>query len=217
MNVEQELLLVKEFSELTLDWPLQELDANGLLKLLHEMPKGEPLIITTETLVHVKAKAKLKGTLFENPWKGERIIKRSRVATRAKPIYSQELKRRTIHNTETPSLSKPRKWGQRLIGTPFVVHMPKGGTEMRMYLEVIVLKSLGHQYYLQGTDETISSKQIEPFLPHRGSLSISSPGVIWRDYDIRNIVILEASGNRYVVSKNFKLEHDSERLLIQGR
>lgn len=204
--IEQELRvedLSNQFSTWNMDWPCTDLDAPGLVQLLQSLRYNEPFFITADTFPRVKKYSVIKGVRFENPWFGgpDKIVKRSRLLTRSRPNYAKEVKR-----MGQPFLHpiKPRKWGQRLKGTPFVVHMPRGSNEMRMYLEVVVDCALEHQYFLQGTEEKISSSQLRPFLSHSRFSSASSP-VVWRDYDVRNIVSIEVHGQRFRIASNLKI------------
>lgn len=192
------------------------LDAAALIHVINELKTGEPLIITTETEVPLRKSVKIEGQPFENPWIGDKVIKRSRIATRARPDFGEELKRARQARGLEPREVKRRKWGQRLAGTPYVVHMRKGEAEIRMYLEVIVLRVLDHHYYFEPTGEEIAAQRLKPYMFKRSeSKTETQEGVIWRDYNIRHIVLLEAKGKHYVIAPNFRLPSESEATLLR--
>lgn len=91
--------------------------------------------------------------------------------------------------------SLPRKWGQRIHGTPFVEH--KDNT----YLELKVERSLGHEYRHNG--ETLTDEQVAPFLPKKkeGERQKVDKPVILRDYNLTNIVQISVGGEVYDIAK----------------
>lgn len=90
--------------------------------------------------------------------------------------------------------AEPRAWGERQEGLPFVEH--KG----RLYLELKVERSLGHDYF-DNDGEPLPAEQVEPWLPKRseGKRQQVDRPVILRDYAIESITALTAGGQSYEV------------------
>ena len=124
-----------------------------------------------------------------NPYSG-RVVKRSRVNGAIGWIYDSGVNRQRIREGLEPDFeSFPRKWGQRIKGTPFVEH--KG----RTYLELKVERALSTEYLLDG--EVIDKSVIEEWLPKRKAegerQQVENP-VILRDYDLANIKAITFDG-----------------------
>ncbi|MHC4315220.1 MAG: hypothetical protein ACYSW3_22475 [Planctomycetota bacterium] len=90
----------------------------------------------------------------------------------------------------------PRKWGVRLEGLPFVEHKDK------LYLELKVQRSLGHEYYATDTGELLPTDEVEQCLPVRKASSRQGveKEVILRDYDVNSITGIRIGGEEYTVS-----------------
>jgi len=89
--------------------------------------------------------------------------------------------------------SAPRQWGRRIKGSPFVEHNGK------LYLEVRVNRSLGHEYRVDG--QTVDPKKINKFLPKRkeGKRQKVTKPVICRDYDVTNLKAIAVGGEHYEI------------------
>lgn len=81
---------------------------------------------------------------------------------------------------ERDFIPSPRKWGNRIEGTPLVEHKGKH------YLELHVLRSLGTMYHVDGKEVT---EEVRPYLQD----SPSTP-VVWRDYALENIKEVRMDG-----------------------
>lgn len=89
----------------------------------------------------------------------------------------------------------PRQWGQRLEKTPFVMYRDK------LYVEVKVQKSLGHQYRDIETNDIIPDSLLEPFLPKRSEgkrQELENP-IVLRDYSLESITGIQIRGRFYEV------------------
>lgn len=88
----------------------------------------------------------------------------------------------------------PRKWGQRVEGTPFVEHKDKE------YLELKVQNSLGHEY-LDSDGNVLDRAAVEQYLRPKGA---SRQGVerevILRDYSLENLRAVNMRGETYVMA-----------------
>jgi len=76
----------------------------------------------------------------------------------------------------------PRKWGNRISGTPFVEHKGK------KYLEMHPQKATVLRYVLNGKD--VPREEIEPHL-RKGS----DKPIVWRDYTLANIIAAKVNGD----------------------
>lgn len=130
----------------------------------------------------------------DNPYAG-RVQKRSTVNGAIGWIYQNSVNRERVREElEADFESFPRKWGERIKGTPFVEH--KGKT----YLELKVEKSISTEYLLDG--EVIDKSVIEEWLPKRkpeGERQQVENPVILRDYDLSNIKEISFDGMRIQV------------------
>lgn len=124
-----------------------------------------------------------------NPYIG-RVQKRSTVNGAIGWIYQNSVNReRARENLEPDFEAFPRKWGQRIKGTPFVEH--KGKT----YLELKVERAISTEYLLDG--EVVDKSVIEEWLPKRkpeGERQEVDRPIILRDYDLANIKAITFDG-----------------------
>lgn len=128
-----------------------------------------------------------------NPWAGN-CVKLSRVNGILNWQYASAVNRqRDREGLIADFEAYPRKWGQRIAGTPLVQH--KG----RTYVELKVERSLGYQY------ETLDGQPIDPadLAPFLRAPSETRQGVereiILRDYALDSITALTYGGQRYEV------------------
>lgn len=93
----------------------------------------------------------------------------------------------------------PRKWGERIAGTPVVRHVGKTGVA-EYYLELKVERSLGHEYRVDGL--TVPDETVECWLPTRteGARQEVERPVILRDYALRSIRKITIGGVEYDVA-----------------
>ena len=93
--------------------------------------------------------------------------------------------------------AKPRKWGERIKGTPLVTH--KGNT----YLELKVERALSTEYFIVqpgGVLAPCQKSDVEEWLrPTRSNASHQGvqKEVVLRDYKIDNIVVIRMGGIEY--------------------
>jgi hypothetical protein len=146
------------------------------------------------TFVTIVAETDPKLRKRGNPYAG-RVTKRSRVNGAIGWIYGNGVNRQRIREGLDPDFEAfPRKWGERIKGTPFVEH--KGNT----YLELKVERVLGTEYLLDG--EPIDRSLIEEWLPKRkpeGERQQVENPVILRDYNLANIKAIAFDGITIVV------------------
>lgn len=92
---------------------------------------------------------------------------------------------------------QPRKWGQRIEGTPLVEH--KG----HHYIELKVERSLGHEYVYANGDSfsTEDLQRLQLFLvkSKQPETQQTDKEIILRDYDIGNIIAIVYGGTQYIV------------------
>lgn len=155
--------------------------------------KGSRLVtIVSQTQPALVASHPLTGEA--NPYKGQ-IIK---VATTNGVInwnYERSVNRqRAREGSEADFEAYPRKWGERLAGTPLVQH--KGKT----YVELKVEKSVDYDYFdLSG--KPVDADLIKPYLRKPGaSRQEVAKEVICRDYDVENILEIRVDGEQYQVN-----------------
>ena len=146
------------------------------------------------TFVTIIAETDPKLRKRGNPYAGK-VTKRSRVNGAIGWIYGNGVNRQRIREGLEPDFEAfPRKWGERIKGTPFVEH--KGNT----YLELKVERVLGTEYLLDG--EPIDRSLIEEWLPKRkpeGERQQVENPVILRDYNLANIKAIAFDGITIVV------------------
>ena len=95
-------------------------------------------------------------------------------------------------NDET-FVAHPRKWGERLQGTPLVSH--KG----EYYLELKVERSLGHRYFTDTRE--VSHEEIAPYLSEKreSARQETEKAIILRDYKVSNIVGMTIAREELIV------------------
>lgn len=127
----------------------------------------------------------------DNPYVG--TVKRSAVNGVINWGYELAVNRQRLREgMEADFSAYPRKWGQRIKGTPLVEHRGQ------YYLEVKVQKA-NCTYYI-GTTE-VSHADIAPWLrpasPHRQGVSKE---IILRDYSLENIKAVVYAGETYQIT-----------------
>lgn len=132
--------------------------------------------------------ARTKG----NPYVGK-VKKHSRVNGVINWVYENAVNRqRKREGLEADFEAHPRKWGQRLAGTPFVVHKGK------VYLEVKVESCRKPEYFDQDGNP-VDPELLKPWLRQSddsGRQEVEKP-VILRDYTLDNITSITCNGNVY--------------------
>lgn len=96
--------------------------------------------------------------------------------------------------------AKPRKWGQRIKGTPLVEH--KG----HLYLEIKIERVLSTEYFVRrpvdGAFQTVTKNEISQYLkPSRSSAANQgvSKEIILRDYKLENVTIIRMNGIEFSI------------------
>lgn len=145
-------------------------------------------IISIVTMVD----ARLRKT--DNPFQGVRKI--SGVNGVINWNYEKAVNRqREREGTEGNFEAHPRKWGQRIEGTPFVAHKDE------LYLELKV-ESTDTPTYVDSAGNVIEKEKIKAFLPTQSS-NAEHQGVekeiILRDYKVSGITQITYGGNTYLV------------------
>lgn len=92
-------------------------------------------------------------------------------------------------------VAKPRRWGTRMAGLPFVEHTNKQ-EQYKQYLEVKVERSLAHQYF-DANGNTLTDEQVAPFLPKKSKPKTQKTDkeIFCRDYTMSNVQTVQL--NRY--------------------
>jgi hypothetical protein len=146
--------------------------------------------VTFSTIV-TRTEPKLLKT--NNPFTG--IKKVSRVNVTIGFNYQNSVNnQRQREGSDTDFESLPRKWGERIKGTPLVSH------NGNMYLEAKVEKTLDHMY-INTHGQNIPDDLIAPFLPKHGETRQElDKEVILRDYKIDSIIGIKINGEEYTVA-----------------
>lgn len=182
----------------------------NLIALLSSSKGAKIVTITTKTVPSMIRTADDGRT---NPFVGKNlkdtdIRKVSRVNGMVNWSYSNAVNnQRSREEKEMDFEAKPRKWGERMKGLPFVVHVTKDG-KVKLYLEMKVERSLEHWY--ENTDgDRIESARIRPFLRKSSSTRQGlDKEVILRDYDLSNILSIAYGGETYIIEDNLTLAQD---------
>lgn len=154
--------------------------------------KGHKFItITTET------EPKMRKT--NNPFHGH-IIKRSTANVSMNFEYANVVNnRREKEGNEEKFVPKPRKWGERIDGTCFVMH------NGAMYMEVHYKSAPSATEYIDTRDNSNVSKDLlAPYLQEPNTSAVAEGqglenAVILRDIKIGNIRECKMNGEHYIV------------------
>lgn len=108
--------------------------------------------------------------------------------------------------------AEPRKWGERLPGSPWVSH------KQQMYLELKVERVLGHEYRCDG--KPIDVAELEPWLQRKTGES-SRQGVekeiILRDYRLDSILAVTFGGKQYLIEHETSGVHETLQVVTSGQ
>lgn len=171
---------------LATDRPTVKISRENLVSLLRGVKGAKPVTIVTET--DPGKSKKHKGI----------CVKQSTVNGIANWHYEKAVNRQRQREGKTADFEvKPRKWGERIQGTPLVEH--KGN----FYLEMKVERVLDTRYFLT-TDEgyvpTTKEAVADHLRPSRGAPNQGvDRDVILRDYKVESIVTLRMGGREYQV------------------
>lgn len=144
-----------------------------------------PVIATLYT--QTKVKMNKTGNLYY-----DRATKQSRVNVVIGPDYESCVnKQADREGIPTDFEAQPRTWGMRIKGCPLVTHKDE------IYVEAMILRSLGHTYYIDGKEATPGQVEyIESKLGVRteGARQPVEKKVIWRDYRLTSINAIKVGG-----------------------
>jgi hypothetical protein len=144
-----------------------------------------------------------------NPFIG-RVKKVSRVNGMVGWNYQNSVNnQREREGNEEEFVAHPRKWGERVQGTPFVTH--KG----QVYLELKVQNVQGTTYFLDNRPATDAEiEAIQAFMPKRAGSGRQQvdKAVILRDYKMSSIKAFRAFGQEHILAT----EYDASRVAISA-
>jgi hypothetical protein len=166
----------------------------GLQKVLQNLGACKFASMVAETVPALKA-PKTNGLL--NPDGSSRIVKRSKItlATGDNLSYKSVVNGRLRKQGETEIAEvQPRKWGERVPNTPFVIH--KG----QLYLETLILGVSETRYFLDGKE--VQKSEIAGFLlekPNTDTYGLTDSAPIWRDYKLCSVKELTTDKQTYEV------------------
>ena len=100
---------------------------------------------------------------------------------------------RTREGIEAHFEAQPRKWGERIKGTPLVEY--KG----EYYLEVKIERILDITYVRDNDGKIVTYSEIEPFMPakRKPTTQGTEKDIIVADYKINNIEEIKIDGQEY--------------------
>ena len=93
---------------------------------------------------------------------------------------------------------KPRKWGERLDGTPLVHYVGK------YYLEAKCERVLEMDYYNQEGDK-LDKEEMSEFVPKRKKSSTQAQldgEVVLRDYSLDNLLVFRGGAKKFLIKEN---------------
>jgi hypothetical protein len=119
------------FSEVENGWTMQQITVNQLTDILRSRRGAFALTVKTVTVPDTRSNCP-----FDN------LTKVSIVNGMGGWIYENSVNNQRVREEKEPDFSAyPRRWGERLRGTPFVTYQDK------LYLELKVQKRLEEQYF----------------------------------------------------------------------
>lgn len=149
---------------------------------------------------HPSTRKRSRSQVLGGSWSYQNAVNNARLRSMTDngPIFEDGASRPPVGSDGKPKefIPEPRKWGQRVHGTPWVVHKDKD------YLELMMLRSLSTSYY----DETgdLDEATIRPFKPakrsnakHQGVTSENE--VILRDYTWQNVHVFTYAGRNIYI------------------
>lgn len=180
---------------------IQLLTQNGLKEMLENLPRRAAFAtFTAETTPRMRKTVDGRGTPY-NEFHDEDgnclVTKRSRVNVTINFNYGNSVnyqREREKGEDHEPFEPEPRKWGERVEGTPLVEH--KGN----FYLEAKVEHVLSTEY-IGPNGNTIDREDLEDYLYSSGESSrqdIEDP-VILRDYKLGSIRQISVNGGDFIV------------------
>ena len=150
-----------------------------LAQMLAEQKGAKPVTFIAETDARVKQGTKNNPS----PFRGKNVTKRAKVNGMIGWIYANSVNnQRAREGNEDFFVAHPRKWGERIKGTPLVEYKD------RQYLEVKVEKVLSTEYFVDG--EPVDIETLKPFLPvkNQSARQETEKAILIADYAVDNIV-----------------------------
>lgn len=169
---------------------MRSITRDDLERILRNIHGSTPVTLVTITYPAVKKTGLLSGKTVEK-WSRRNCI--------IGFIYGNSVNYQRERENKTPDFTAlPRKWGQRIQGTPLVEH------NGNVYLETKVQRVLDSQYVVDG--RFVADYEVEPHLRagsgDDGRQDLENP-VVLRDFKLENIMSVNMFGESYVV-------HDGE-------
>lgn len=148
--------------------------------------------ITTETVVKMSKK--------NNPYANTNITKKSRMNVTLGFNYTNSvINQRIKEGIEEEFVAHPRKWGNRIKGTPLVHHINADGVE-KFYLEAKMNgKPQSVEYFSNGV--VFDVELIKEFLPKvsKSSVQGTEKEIIMRDFELANIKEVKMFGEIFEI------------------
>lgn len=128
------------------------------------------------------------------------IVKITRLNCIINCDYSSCVNNERVREDKAPDfIPNIRAWGDRLTNSPFVSYVRKDGAH-ELYLEVKIQRVISVEYRQYG--KTIPFEQVKNFLYEKKSSADHqgvSKEIIWRDYNVKNIVSIDLDGCGYII------------------
>lgn len=136
-----------------------------------------------------------------NPYNGRNIRKRAHVVGVINWNYAMSVNRQLCREEKQDDfVPRPRQWGQRMAGTPWVHHTNKAG-QFKKYIELKVERSIAHEFVDMDTNERVDKDVCHSFITQRsdsGRQGVDKP-IILRDYELANIEAIKFGGDTYML------------------
>lgn len=155
------------------------------------------LLSTTKgtTIVTIETETDPRMRKTNNPYSGH-IVKRSKVNGMIGWNYTNSVNnQRDREGNREEFVAKPRKWGQRIIGTPLVEHKES------YYLELKVERAMGSTFVDVRTGNEVPKETLLEWLPKPSTSSRQDveKEIILRDYKLDSIVKIRINKNEYQI------------------
>lgn len=160
---------------------MKQLTTNELISVLLNVKGSNFVSIESETEPKLK-----KG----NPFNG--LVKISRINGIINFLYQNSVNNQRLREGKENNFEPlPRKWGQKIQGTPLIVNKDQ------YYLELKVEKS-DSEYIMNG--KPVDYESIKPYTYSSKSRQDLDKEVILRDYNLSSIRKISLQGETYVLS-----------------
>lgn len=177
-----------------------QLNLDGLIELVHERKGAQIVTLITETIPPMN---KTNNPYYDSDKGAFRVTKRSWVNGIINWNYSNSVTNQRLRegHAEPEFIAQPRKWGERIAGSPLVRHKDM------LYLELKVERSVEQPlFYLDGEllDETSEKDKmiladiqrwIKP--SRQAATQETDKEIILRDYKLDNILSIRCGGEDY--------------------